>query len=214
MLSRKTITVGLVGVAVAAGAAVAISTAVTRVPPSSKPASTETVVKTVYTTAYTWYDNTPPRSVAVDYPVLHKTAGGAGTYADPVTIAVGHSLATGKDVLDYPAGTRIYLPDVRRYFIVEDSCGDGNDPQDGPCHQGANVAGSGSTIWLDLWIGGQGATPATMRSCASRITDGNGKLHTAVFNPAPDYVVAPGVGVYHDGTCDVGYGNALVKTAR
>ena len=113
------------------------------------------VVPDTYLTAYTWFDNTPEGSPDISNPVKHKKAGGAGTYADPVTIAVGHSLETGKDVLDFPAGTLIYLPDVRRYFIVEDTCGDGPAPEDGPCHSGASEHG-GASIWLDMWIGGEG----------------------------------------------------------
>ena len=169
--------------------------------------SSERIVKTTYTTAYTWYDNTPAGSATISHPVLHKTAGGAGTYSDPITIAVGHSLATGKDVLDFPAGTRIYLPDVRRYFIVEDTCGDGKKPEGGPCHQGVNADGTNSTIWIDMWIGGQSMNAAGADKCASKVTD----VHTAVFNPASNYAVAPGAGVIHDGKCDAGYGNALMK---
>ena len=120
---------------------------------------------------------------------------------------MGHSLATGKDVLDFPAGTRIYLPDVRRYFIVEDSCGDGDDPQGGPCHQGTNVFGTNSTVWIDMWIGGQSMTADGADNCASKVTN----MRTAVFNPASNYAVAPGAGVIHDGKCDAGYGNTLLK---
>ena len=46
----------------------------------------------------------------ISHPVLHKKAGGSGTYADPVTIAVGHSLETGKDLLDFPADRYPDLP--------------------------------------------------------------------------------------------------------
>ncbi|WP_152683793.1 hypothetical protein [Pseudarthrobacter siccitolerans] len=170
-------------------------------------ATNEQIVTTTYTTAYTWYDNTPAGSAAISHPVLHQTAGGTGTFDDPITIAVGHSLATGEDVLDFPAGTKIYLPDVRRYFIVEDTCGDGDEPQGGPCHQGVNANGTNSTIWIDMWIGGQSMSASGANECASRVTN----VNTAVFNPASNYVVAPGAGVIHDGKCDAGYGNALVK---
>ena len=84
---------------------------------------------------------------------------------------MGHSLATGKDVLDFPAGSRIYLPDVRRYFIVEDTCGDGNDPQNGPCHQGANADGTNSTLWIDMWIGGESMNASGADNCAGKVTD-------------------------------------------
>ncbi|WP_426985782.1 hypothetical protein [Pseudarthrobacter sp. Y6] len=43
--------------------------------------------------------------------------------------------------------------------------------------------------------------------CASKVTN----VHTAVFNPASNYVVAPGAGVNHDGKCVAGYGSTLVK---
>ncbi|MET1086308.1 MAG: hypothetical protein ABWY04_04175 [Arthrobacter sp.] len=175
--------------------------------PAVSPSSSEQIIHTAYTTAYTWHDNTPAGSTEISHPVLHQTAGGTGTYQDPITIAVGHSLATGKDVLDVPAGTRIYLPDVRRYFIVEDTCGDGNDPENGPCHQGTNVDGSNSTIWIDMWIGGQSMSASGSSQCAGNVT----AVNTAVFNPASNYAVAPGAGVIHDGKCDAGYGNALVK---
>lgn len=174
--------------------------------PVAQPTAERTVT-TTYTTAYTWFDNTPAGSATISHPVLHKSAGDTGTFEDPITIAVGHSLASGHDVLDFPAGTRIYLPDVRRYFIVEDTCGDGNEPEGGPCHQGANANGTNSTIWIDMWIGGQGSSARAADDCASRVTD----VNTAVFNPASDYAVAPGAGVIHDGKCDAGYGNALVK---
>lgn len=176
-------------------------------PAPAAASSPERVVTTTYTTAYTWYDNTPAGSATISHPVLHTTAGGKGTYEEPITIAVGHSLATGQDVLDFPAGTRIYLPDVRRYFIVEDTCGDGNDPQNGPCHQGVNANGTNSTIWIDMWIGGQGVSAGAADECAGRVTN----VNTAVFNPAANYAVAPGTGVIHDGKCDAGYGNTLVK---
>lgn len=106
-----------------------------------------------YTTAYDYWDNTPPGSAAISDPVLHHTAGGSGTYANPVTVAVGHSLATGHDVLDYRKGTRFYVPNVRRYFIVEDTCGDGPKPQNGPCHRldtPGNRAPRGAKLWVDL----------------------------------------------------------------
>lgn len=191
----------------AAAAAVVPATPKPAPAPVQPASSSERIVNTAYTTAYTWHDNTPAGSVAISHPVLHQTAGGTGTYADPITIAVGHSLATGQDVLDVPAGTRIYLPDVRRYFIVEDTCGDGNDPENGPCHQGTNVHGTNSSIWIDMWIGGQSMSSAEADNCASKVTD----VHTAVFNPASNYVVASGAGVIHDGKCDAGYGSALLK---
>src|SRR4051812_38674485 len=84
---------------------------------------------TAYLTGYTYYDNTPHQSVTVSNPVIHQTAGGTGTYTDPITLAVGHTITNGQDVLDWPPGTIFYVPNLRKYFIVEDTCGDGDRPQ-------------------------------------------------------------------------------------
>ncbi|MGN7253327.1 hypothetical protein [Arthrobacter sp. SAFR-023] len=154
-------------------------------------------------TAYTWFDNTPAASPDISHPVVHREAGGTGTYEDPVTLAVGHSLETGKDVLDIPSGTRIYIPNVRRYFIVEDTCGDGPTPEHGPCHSGAEEYGG--SVWIDMWIGGEGESSSLARRCTGQVTG----VRTAVFNPRADYAVASGKGVIHHGKCDAGYGDQL-----
>ncbi|WP_455835237.1 hypothetical protein [Pseudarthrobacter siccitolerans] len=181
-------------------------------PPSPPPSETETASATtsgpgtkVYLTAYTWFDNTPAGSPVISHPVIHQSAGGTGTYDDPVTIAVGHSLATGQQILDYPPGTRIYVPDLRRYVIVEDTCGDGPTPEEGPCHTGAEEFGDAS-IWLDVWIGGEDQSAEFARRCTRQVTG----VRTVVFDPPDNYVVADGNGVIHDGKCDSGYGDELV----
>jgi hypothetical protein len=166
----------------------------------------EIVIQDVFVTAYSWYDNTPQGSPVISHPVLHRTAGGTGTYEDPVTIAVGHSRETGQDVLDVPPGTRMYLPVVQRYFIVEDTCGDGPVPEDGPCHTGAAEYGNAS-LWIDMWIGGDGSNAAFVQSCAVQATG----VQLAILNPAPNYVVASGAGVLHNGACDTGYGEKLLR---
>jgi hypothetical protein len=166
-----------------------------------------------YTTAYSYFDNTPPGSATISNPVLHKTAGGTGSYADPVTLAVGHSLASGKDVLDVPEGTRFYLPDLRKYAMVEDTCGDGKSPQNGPCHRldtPGNKAPQGATIWVDVWAGGQtGSTRSQADKCMSKVTDGNGAVHTIIKNPSDNYLVVSG-DVLYNGTCRANYGNTPV----
>src|SRR5262249_39093747 len=55
----------------------------TTTPPISN--SNETAF-TAYITGYGWPDNTPP-SANISNPVVHQSAGGTGTYADPITIA-------------------------------------------------------------------------------------------------------------------------------
>jgi len=143
----------------------------------------------VYVTAYSWSDNTPPGSSAVSHSVLHRRAGGTGTYADPVTVAVGHDRSTGRDVLDHPAGTRFYLPHLRRYVIVEDTCGDGPAPQDGPCHD-LSQAPAGTTLWLDVWVGGADGSPSDVEECAARLTGDGGR--TAVLDPPAGLPVLAG----------------------
>jgi hypothetical protein len=137
-----------------------------------------------FVTGYTYYSNTPPGSAVVSHPVVRRTAGGRGTWADPITLAVGHSLATGRDVLDYPAGTRFYLPYLKRYFIVEDTCGDGPEPEKGPCH----VNDNGDEPWLDIWLGGEGLGEARTVECAEAITG----VRKVIQNPRADLPVVTG----------------------
>lgn len=137
----------------------------------------------IYLTGYTYWDNTPPGSAEIARPVLRQRAGGAGTWQSPITIAVGHSIVNGRQTLNYPAGTRFYLPRLRKYAIVEDVCGDGPSPQDGPCYTGYN-----GYPWLDIWIGGQGISPRESDACARRIT----AVQTAIINPPRDLLVQAG----------------------
>jgi hypothetical protein len=160
----------------------------TQKPVATTPSSSE-VRFVAYLTAYTYWDNTPPGSADISNPIVHQKAAGVGTFDDPVTVAVGHSFATGSDVLDYPAGTKFYLPYLKKYFIVEDTCGDGSTPQDGPCHSGYK-----SHPWLDLWIDGASGTASSSARCADALTD----LHPIIQNPASNYAVVPG-SVYNNG---------------
>ena len=136
-----------------------------------------------YITGYSYWDNTPPGSAAISNPIIHSSAGGTGTFADPITIAVGHVISGGKNSLDYPAGTRFYIKALRKYAIVEDTCGDGGTPQNSPCHTGHQ-----GRPWLDIYVDGASiARPASL-TCANNIT----AVHTVIENPGPDYSVAIG----------------------
>ncbi|MEF3046309.1 hypothetical protein [Pseudotabrizicola sp. L79] len=137
----------------------------------------------VYLTGYSFWDNTPPGSAAIARPVLRKSAGGTGTYNDPITIAVGHSFATGRQVLDFPPGTRFYFPALKRYAIVEDVCGDGPTPQFGPCHVGRN-----GMPWLDIYVDGRQAGQAAANSCMRRITG----VHKVIVDPPNGFPVVKG----------------------
>lgn len=175
-------------------------------PPTPPPQNSNESYINAYTTAYTYWDNTPPGSADISNPIIHQKAGGTGTYADPITLAVGHSIINGNDILDYPAGTIFYIPNVRRYFIVEDTCGDGRTPQNGPCHTGYP---NGTTTWVDMWIDGQSGTSSSANACAEAVTDANGEVHVIIENPASHYAVVPGP-VFQNGSCTKQYGNTPV----
>ena len=148
---------------------------------------------TVLVTGYTWHDNTPAGSDAVAYPVGRERAGGAGTFEDPVTLAVGHDRSTGQDIPDFPPGTQFYLPSLQRYGIVEDSCGDGPTPQDAPCHRPP----AGVEAHLDLWVGGSDVSASQAAACASALTG----TTRAVLDPPAGLPVAPGYGLLDAGRC-------------
>ncbi|MBV7410366.1 hypothetical protein KJP29_15375 [Maritimibacter sp. DP1N21-5] len=136
-----------------------------------------------YLTGYSYWDNTPPGSAAIARPVIHRQAGGTGTYDDPITIAVGHTIIGGRQTLDFPAGTRFYIERLRKYAIVEDVCGDGARPQDGPCHTGHN-----GLPWLDIYIGGKNSTVAATNQCMNRLTG----VQVMMLNPRRGYPVVAG----------------------
>jgi hypothetical protein len=137
----------------------------------------------VYLTGYSFWDNTPPGSAEIARPVIRQRAGGSGTYHDPITIAVGHSFATGRQVLDFPAGTRFYFPGLRRYAIVEDVCGDGPSPQSGPCHIGYN-----GLPWVDIYVDGSRAGHGAANACMQQITG----IHEVIVGPPKGYPVVSG----------------------
>lgn len=67
-----------------------------------------------FMTLYGWADNSPPGPGIAHPTCLHASAGGTGTYADPVTFAT--------DVSESPWCQIIYVPYMQRYFIHEDEC--------------------------------------------------------------------------------------------
>ena len=183
--------------------------------PAAKPAASGTILTNVFVTAYTFFDNTPPGSATIafpksaGYPTLRNLAGGTGTHADPITLAVGHVISGGKDTPDFAPGTRFYFPHIRKYAIVEDTCGDGGAPQNVPCHS-LSTAQRGATLWLDLWIGGSaGDSSGTVQACANTVTN----LYTVVKDPSANYAVHAGP-VFQNGYCiqpgNKSFGNTLV----
>lgn len=158
---------------------------------ASKPAQSPDIIKvsaaeqafTAYITGYSYWDNTPPGSAAIARPVIHRHAGGKGTYKDPITIAVGYRLVGGEARLDFPAGTRFYLPHLKRYAIVEDICGDGPNPETTGC-----ARGSGGYPWLDIYVDGSKVGAAAANACMYRLTG----YHQVILNPRRNYPVGAG----------------------
>jgi hypothetical protein len=154
-----------------------------------------------FLTGYSYVDNTPANSSRISNPVVHTSAGGTGTYDDPITAGVGHVRTGDTSVLDWPAGTRFYVPNLRRYLVVEDTCGDGERPQDGPCHVGYPAQ---ATTWINVWVGGDRADAEGPRQCMRAIEG----VWTVVVNPAPDYAVDLGP-IYRPGGCAPQFGDAV-----
>ena len=146
----------------------------------------------VYLTGYSFWDNTPPGTVDISHPVLHRFAGGMGTFSNPITLAVGHRIEMGEDIPDIQPGTVFYLPALRKYAIVEDTCGDGLTPQNEPCHIGHN-----GHLWLDIYVDGASSLKQESESCMAKITG----LQPAIMDPAANNSVV--VGPITEGGCYV-----------
>lgn len=108
----------------------------------------------IYATYYGWYTNTPP-GCATAY---SGCAGGTGTYKDPITFA--------SDVKEFPVGTILYYPTVRKYFVMGDECTEctadwtGKGPDGGPHFH-----------HVDLWIGGKAGTEFAEINCEDALTE-------------------------------------------
>ena len=119
-----------------------------------------------WVTFYSSPDNDPPDSRIISYPGQpsgHAEAGGTGTYDDPQTFASAHPNV-------YPIGTKIYVPRLQRYYIMEDLCA---------CSHGPNH--------VDLWLEPSG-TNAQILTCERTLTT-NKKEETIIKDPDPDQPV-------------------------
>ena len=98
-------------------------TSTTTPTPSKRPEPTTKEEKAqyveVYVTYYGWHDNDPPGN-KIAYPkkyyneATHDTAGGTGTYTDPITFA------SDKDLFE--VGSILYVPYIKKYIVMEDQC--------------------------------------------------------------------------------------------
>jgi len=145
--------------------------------PLPPPDSTSISLNNVYLTFYSEADNTPANSNRTDLGSHTGTLGGDCSYNNPTTIAVGFSLAGGKETDDFAYSTKFYVPKLQCYFVAADQCGDGNSPQTQPCHQlhssnPKNNAPAAATLWMDGYEGPN-------NSCEDNLTD----LYSVIENP-------------------------------
>ena len=126
-----------------------------------------------FLTFYGWWDNTPPGG-DISYPQIHDTAGGAGSYDDPITFAT--------DSGELKPGTKVWVQRVRKYFIMEDSCEECSADWNG---KGPN--GGPNLRHLDLWLGGQNGNAMDAIDCEDALThyndDNTPTLEPVVVNP-------------------------------
>ena len=139
-----------------------------------------------YVTLYGWPDNSPPGAAIAypkngGYPTLHNTAGGSGTYSNPVTYATDKS--------ELPVGTKVYYSYLKRYFIMEDDCTacdedwTGQGPDGGPGY-----------YHIDLWAGGAaGDNASALFNCEDSWTS-NGQVPVIVDPPSNEPVANNGAG--------------------
>ena len=96
----------------------------------------------VYMTFYGWPDNSPPGGAIAypkngGFPTAHNTAGGTGTYADPITFAT--------DKAEFPVGTVLFAPVIEKYLVMEDDCAE------------CDTDWSSSQKWhIDVWMNSNG----------------------------------------------------------
>ncbi|MFD1048167.1 hypothetical protein ACFQ1S_22815, partial [Kibdelosporangium lantanae] len=118
---------------------------------------------------YSARDNNPPGSRQIAFTnVLHRQAGGTGTFEDPITMAAGN----GQMFL----GTKVYVPFLQRYFILEDQCPD--------CANGH----------IQLWTGEE--TDSGITACERSLT----RSGSYQVNPPNGLPVIPG-DLYQNGRC-------------
>ena len=166
-------------------------------PPVVPPPTGNELVVQVYNTFFGYPDNTPPNSSILS---TGGQAGGTGTFNDPITAASGYILVNGQPVLDYPYGTKFYVPNERKYFAIGDECGDLPGPESKPCHKTEMPP----YPQIDLWIGGVGASKTPVIACE----DSHTRVNTVIFNPSANHPVV--VGAVYNGSCGDMYGDGII----
>ncbi len=129
-----------------------------------------------FMTLYGWADNSPP-GPGIAHPCLHNTAGGVGTYANPVTFAT--------DVSELEWCQVIYVPYMKRYFIHEDECSE-CDADWARLHR----------YRFDMWAGGDANSRQAPEKKALRACESTWTRADSVIDPAnPTVIVDPPPGL-------------------
>jgi hypothetical protein len=138
----------------------------------------QTIRQQVEVTFYAAADNDPPGSAEIAYPnSRHTSAGGTGTYADPLSLAT--------DPREIRPGVIVYYPTVQKYFVMEDDCAECIDDWS-----------TNRTPHVDLWTSNS-ADPVVQNCEAALTPDGR---DTIIVNPPADLPVDPKP-LYAGGRC-------------
>ena len=127
---------------------------------------------------YSRADNSPKGSADVCCGVIHSEASGTGTALDPITAASPGSSGS----METPAGTKIYIPKLRKYFIFEDS----------------GATGTGA-FRADLWVDGKGFPDSAAEECMSFVT-GEAEV---IINPSANHPVGKVGPLTGQSGCDI-----------
>ncbi|HEV2376706.1 MAG TPA: hypothetical protein VGS19_31595 [Streptosporangiaceae bacterium] len=197
-MTRSRIRISFAALSVLGLAALGISGAAAATTHGGAAASTKSTIN-MYVTFYGWFDNSPP-GCATAY---SGCAGGAGTFSNPITFAT--------DKAELPVGTKIYVPQVEKYFVMGDDCTEcdqdwtGQGPDGGPHYR-----------HVDLWIGGKNGTEFDVINCEDALTQGTptgGPLQTpVVVNPGSGLTVSSQPLFFGGPNSDVCYHNATSPT--
>ena len=166
----------VIGLAACAGPTPATAAAAPAPTPCTRPRHAATTARRqqgirqqVEVTFYAAADNDPPGSAEIAYPnSRHTSAGGTGTYADPLSLAT--------DPREIRPGVLVYYPPVEKYFVMEDDCAECIDDWSAT---GTRTSTSGCPTRAD---------PA-VQNCEAALTPDD--PDTIIVNPPADLPVDP-----------------------
>jgi hypothetical protein len=162
-------------------------------------------MKTINNVFITWYGfndnscqietmhncNTIAYAKMDDYPTAHDEATeGTGTYDDPITFATAANDAGTMG--EFLPGTRLYLPFLKKYFIMEDQCAE--------CITDWNKGLYRVDMWMGPSVSSADVKPLT--DCEDTLTRGDegAGTGTIIVNPDPGLEVDTHP-IFKDGAC-------------